>query len=38
MRVISDNPEGGTGKGSIYERSKSHMKKLVTIDGKAIYI
>ncbi|HAI43925.1 MAG TPA: hypothetical protein DCM40_40430, partial [Maribacter sp.] len=32
--VISDNPEGGTGKG-IFLNALSHMKKLVTIDGKA---
>ena len=32
--VISDNPEGGTGKG-IFMNALSHMKKLVTIDGKA---
>ena len=32
--VISDNPEGGTGKG-IFKNALSHMKKLVTIDGKA---
>jgi hypothetical protein len=31
--VISDNPEGGTGKG-IFVKSISHMKKMVTIDGK----
>ena len=32
--VISDNPEGGTGKG-IFKNALSHMKKLVTIDGKS---
>ena len=32
--VISDNPEGGTGKG-IFMTALGHMKKLVTIDGKA---
>tara|TARA_R110002051_G_C8734761_1_gene498331 strand:- start:139 stop:2559 length:2421 start_codon:yes stop_codon:yes gene_type:complete len=32
--VISDNPEGGTGKG-IFMTALSHMKKLVTVDGKA---
>ncbi|QDP48510.1 MAG: putative virulence protein [Prokaryotic dsDNA virus sp.] len=32
--VISDNPEGGTGKG-IFMNALSQMKKLVTIDGKA---
>jgi hypothetical protein len=32
--VISDNPEGGTGKG-IFMNALSHMKKLVKIDGKA---
>ena len=32
--VISDNPEGGTGKG-IFMNALSHMKKLVTIDGKS---
>ena len=31
--VISDNPEGGTGKG-IFVKSVSHMKKIVTINGK----
>lgn len=31
--VISDNPEGGTGKG-IFVKSVSHMKKMVIIDGK----
>jgi hypothetical protein len=31
--VISDNPEGGTGKG-IFVKSISHMKKMVIIDGK----
>lgn len=31
--TISDNPEGGTGKG-IFVRAISHMKKNVTIDGK----
>lgn len=31
--VISDNPEGGTGKG-IFVKSVSHMKKMVVIDGK----
>lgn len=32
--VISDNPEGGTGKG-IFMKALSHMKKVVTIDGKS---
>ena len=32
--VISENPEGGTGKG-IFMNALSHMKKLVKIDGKA---
>ena len=32
--VISDNPEGGTGKG-IYCNALSQMKKLVVIDGKS---
>jgi hypothetical protein len=32
--VISDNPEGGTGKGLLMN-AISHMKKLVVIDGKA---
>jgi hypothetical protein len=32
--VISDNPEGGTGKGLLMN-ALSHMKKLVTIDGKS---
>jgi len=32
--VISDNPEGGTGKG-IFMNALSHMKKLVVIDGKS---
>jgi len=32
--VISDNPEGGTGKG-IFVNSLGHMKKCVTIDGKS---
>jgi hypothetical protein len=32
--VISDNPEGGTGKG-IFMNALAHMKKLVVIDGKA---
>jgi len=32
--VISDNPEGGTGKG-LFMNGLSHMKKLVTIDGKS---
>jgi hypothetical protein len=32
--VISDNPEGGTGKG-IFMNALSHMKKLVFIDGKS---
>ncbi len=31
--IISDNPDGGTGKG-IYKTALSHMKKLVTINGK----
>lgn len=31
--VISDNPEGGTGKG-LFMNGLSQMKKLVTIDGK----
>lgn len=33
--VISENPEGGTGKGLIMT-ALGHMKKLVVIDGKAI--
>lgn len=33
--VISDNPEGGTGKG-IFMNALSHMKKVVTIDGKSV--
>jgi len=32
--LISDNPEGGTGKG-IFMNALGHMKKLVTVDGKA---
>lgn len=32
--VISDNPEGGTGKG-LFMNALSRMKKLVVIDGKA---
>ena len=32
--VISDNPEGGTGKG-LFMTGISHMKKLVVIDGKS---
>ena len=32
--VISDNPEGGTGKG-LFMNGLSNMKKLVTIDGKS---
>ena len=32
--VISDNPEGGTGKG-LFMNALSKMKKLVTIDGKS---
>ncbi len=32
--VISDNPEGGTGKG-IFMNALSKMKKVVTIDGKS---
>jgi hypothetical protein len=32
--VISDNPEGGTGKG-IFMNALSQMKKVVTIDGKS---
>jgi len=32
--VISDNPEGGTGKG-IFMNALAHMKKVVTIDGKS---
>lgn len=31
--VISDNPEGGTGKG-IFVKGISHMKKVIVIDGK----
>ena len=31
--VVSDNPEGGTGKG-IFMNALGHMKKVVTIDGK----
>jgi len=31
---VSDNPDGGTGKG-IFMNALGHMKKLVTIDGKA---
>lgn len=31
--IISDNPEGGTGKG-IFVKSISHIKKMVIIDGK----
>jgi len=32
--VISDNPEGGTGKG-LFMSALGHMKKLVVIDGKS---
>ena len=32
--VISDNPEGGTGKG-LFMNALSKMKKVVTIDGKS---
>ena len=32
--VISDNPEGGTGKG-LFMNALSHMKKVVVIDGKS---
>jgi hypothetical protein len=32
--VISDNPEGGTGKG-LFMNALGHMKKLVVIDGKS---
>lgn len=32
--IISDNPEGGTGKG-VFSKALGHMKKLITIDGKA---
>ena len=32
--LISDNPEGGTGKG-LFMNALSHMKKVVTIDGKS---
>jgi len=32
--IISDNPEGGTGKG-LFMNGISHMKKLVVIDGKS---
>jgi hypothetical protein len=32
--VISDNPEGGTGKG-LFMNALAHMKKCVTIDGKS---
>ena len=32
--ILSDNPEGGTGKG-LFVNGLSQMKKLVTIDGKA---
>jgi hypothetical protein len=32
--VISDNPEGGTGKG-IFMNALGHMKKMVVIDGKS---
>jgi len=32
--VISDNPEGGTGKG-LFMNALAHMKKLVFIDGKS---
>ena len=34
--VISDNPEGGTGKG-IFMNALAQMKKVVTIDGKSFY-
>lgn len=33
--VISDNPEGGTGKG-LFMMALGHMKRLVSIDGKTI--
>ena len=32
--VISDNPEGGTGKG-IFMNALAQMNKVVTIDGKS---
>ena len=32
--IISDNPEGGTGKG-VFKNALSQMKKVVTIDGKS---
>jgi len=32
--IISDNPEGGTGKG-LFMNGLTHMKKLVVIDGKS---
>ena len=32
--IISDNPEGGTGKG-VFKNALGHMKKLVNIDGKS---
>jgi hypothetical protein len=32
--VISDNPDGGTGKG-LFMNALGHMKKVVTIDGKS---
>ena len=32
--IISDNPEGGTGKG-LFMNALGHMKKVVTIDGKS---
>jgi len=31
--IISDNPEGGTGKG-VFKNALGHMKKLITINGK----
>ena len=34
--VISDNPEGGTGKG-IFMNALAQMKKVVTIDGKSFF-
>lgn len=35
--VISDNPEGGTGKG-IFMNALGHMKKMVVIDGKSFQV
>ena len=35
--VISDNPEGGTGKG-IFMNALAQMKKVVTIDGKSFFL